>query len=218
MTATNIKRDFAYAPLVAILNLPKSEEKVWITLFTFQGMNDYCFPSQEAIKRRMGNCMSVSRISRIITQLQKKGWVEKWRKGRRNQYRVCVPSDILFQPDFTSLNDTSSSNNSYRKSKVETLPAKKKEVLPQAKEEKKSHIVSREIDEHNDRKYIDMYSREWVRYGRSLGMTPEFYHEFCEYHEVSDYLEYIRVYSEKFKKNDSSKVTQEAKNYDYQVA
>jgi predicted transcriptional regulator len=99
---SNIKTDFAFAPLAAVMNLGAGESKVWMALFTIQGVNTYCFPSLDYIRKRLGFCMSKARISQITNQLVKKGWLEKIRKGRRNNYIVKLPSDLLFQPDFSS--------------------------------------------------------------------------------------------------------------------
>lgn len=99
---SNIKRDFSFAPLAAVMNLGAGESKVWMALFTIQGVNTHCYPSLDYIRKRLGYCISKARISQITSQLVKKGWLEKIRKGRRNHYVVKIPSDLLFQPDFSA--------------------------------------------------------------------------------------------------------------------
>lgn len=217
---TNIKKDFAYAPLVAVLNLGEGEKKVWLTLFTFQGQNEYCFPSLEAIRKRMANCMSTSRISRITSQLVKKGWLEKWRKGRRNQYRVLFPQDMLFVPDFGSLstqseNAKSNSNKSlYSKTDKSNkqgslnLETKKQSVFRLEKESEpeidfdprdyRIHGAGRfgsyylkKYPNQDDSYWEQKYGKEWVEYGRSLGLSPDNYEGFIKIHEVESYEEYL---------------------------
>jgi len=94
--------DYRCDPLTAQMNLPPSEAIVWTTLWTFQGNNEYAFPSLAAISERMGGMLKPKRISQIIQKLKKKGWLDAKKVGYRgtNHYRVFVPEDLLFKPNF----------------------------------------------------------------------------------------------------------------------
>jgi hypothetical protein len=228
----NLKRDFAYAPLAAVLNLGEGEKKVWITLFTFQGQNDYCFPSLEAIRKRMGECMSTSRISRITTQLVKKGWLQKWRRGRRNQYRVLYPQDLLFVPDFGSLSSgkekskPSNSNREVRLNKESHATTtnkesidKKKYKIPQAGRFGYDQLLKR--PDEDDSYFLSKYGQEFVDYARSIGFSPFEYEEFLETQKISHFNEYllkIGISQEKIEKAEEDYANARRTITDYQVA
>lgn len=95
-------QSFTCDPLTAQMNLPQSESLVWTVLWTFQGSNDYAFPSLAAISERLGGMLKPKRISQIIQKLKKKGWLEAKKVGYRgtNHYRVMIPEDLLFVPNF----------------------------------------------------------------------------------------------------------------------
>ncbi|PJZ51604.1 helix-turn-helix domain-containing protein [Leptospira adleri] len=106
------KKDFEFAPLSALLNLPYSEAIVWIVLWSFQGHNANCWPTLNTISRRLGGRLKPRRISQLTNKLVKRGWLIKQRRGNRrsNIYVVTIPTDLLFVPDFTSLPFINSEN------------------------------------------------------------------------------------------------------------
>lgn len=96
------KKTFTFAPLTAIMNLGPSESMVWTCMLTFQGNNKYAWPTLEAISKRLGGKLRPKRISQVIIQLEKKGWMKKIRRGygKSNLYQCITPEDLLFQPNF----------------------------------------------------------------------------------------------------------------------
>lgn len=97
-----MKKRYSFAPLTALMNLGPSESMVWTCMLTFQGNNKYAWPTQKAISKRLGGKLKPKRISQIIIQLEKKGWMKKIRRGhgKSNLYECLTPSDLLFVPDF----------------------------------------------------------------------------------------------------------------------
>lgn len=95
---------YEFNPLVAQLNLPEKQSLVWTCLWTFQGQNEDCFPSLQAISERLGGAISPKAISKHIQALSKSGWLRIVRRGfgRSNRYTVLVPDDILFKANFSS--------------------------------------------------------------------------------------------------------------------
>ncbi|MBM9499714.1 helix-turn-helix domain-containing protein [Leptospira sp. 201903071] len=115
------KKNFEFAPLFALLNLPYSEAIVWIVLWTFQGNNANSWPTLNTISRRVGGRLKPRRISQLTNKLVKRGWLIKQQRGNRrsNIYVVTIPSDLLFVPDFTSLPFINSEN------KLSAIPSNK---------------------------------------------------------------------------------------------
>lgn len=113
------KLAFVQAPLQAMLNLPQNQAAVWYALLTFQGSNDRCWPTLEAVSKRLNGAFKPKNISKITKALESKGWLKKIRRGhgRSNVYFVVIPEDCLFVPDFNSQYQTLST-----KKEVKTVP------------------------------------------------------------------------------------------------
>jgi hypothetical protein len=152
-----IKKKFTFAPLTALMNLGPSESMVWTCMLTFQGNNKYAWPTLEAVSKRLGGKLKPKRISQILIQLQKKGWMHKIRRGygKSNLYQCLTPDNLLFQPNFGE-------------STLESKVILKTEPIQIVSEPKIQYIESESIDENDP--FImwftgktDIYPRELVQ-------------------------------------------------------
>ncbi|WCL51446.1 helix-turn-helix domain-containing protein [Leptospira sp. GIMC2001] len=96
------KKKFTFAPLTALLNLSGQKALVYTTLLTFQGANEYAWPTLQAISDRMGGKIKPKRISQITNELKREGWLIIIRRGfgRSNKYQCTFPPDLLFVPNY----------------------------------------------------------------------------------------------------------------------
>lgn len=103
--------NFIIAPIeILSSDLSPTEMKVLFGLYSYRGKNtNTVWPSTSNLAKRVG-IEDVTRISKITTSLQKKGWLKKRKMGfdKPNQYELCVPEIEPSNLDKTTNLDESS--------------------------------------------------------------------------------------------------------------
>lgn len=80
--------------------------RVYVSLSSFQGGGEHCWPSREEIAERAG--MSIAQVSRATEQLEKSNWIKKSRRSAKNQTNVY---EVLFAGDVeTDVQETNTSH------------------------------------------------------------------------------------------------------------
>lgn len=103
-------------------NITLWEIKVYIALSSFQGQQDTCWPSRDQIAER--SALHSTNVSKALTSLEKRGWVEKMRRGKGKTNVYYVLDEVAVSATSTNLDIADSATSAVADSTTSLLYTK----------------------------------------------------------------------------------------------